>query len=146
MITLYSTLDDVNVINKTMVFLKDFNIRFKEKFSITSPQINLRITDDFNIHQSNYCYISEFNRYYFIQDIQMISDDIYVLILECDVLESFKNDILSSVGEISKPIQEGDYPSISTNNEVRKEIDIFESDLKLNLQKSIIVSTIGGSE
>lgn len=146
MLTLYSTLDDVNVINKTMVFLKDFNIKFKDKFSITSPSINLRITDDFNIRESNYCYISDFNRYYFIQDIQMISDDIYVLILECDVLESFKNDILSSVGEINKPIESGDYPNLSTVSEVRKDIDIFESDVKLTLEKSLIVSTIGGAE
>ena len=144
MLKLYTTMDNVNVINKSLTHMKDFNIKFKEKFSITSPTINLRITDDFPINECNYCYITDFERYYFIQDIEMLTTDIHKLYLECDVLESFKDDILSSYAEIEKSIDTGDYLQSSMDIDVRKDIDIYESSVSVDGQKYIVLSTIGG--
>lgn len=144
MLKLYKTLDSGNVINKTLTHLIDFNIKFKDSFSISSPTINLRIKDDFNMGDVNYAYITDFNRYYFVTDIQMLSDDVYKLYLDVDVLESFKDDILNSYGEISKSVEQGDYSQINTNIDVRKDIDIYDSDKSLDGTKYIILSTIGG--
>lgn len=144
MLILYKTLDSGNVINKTLHQMGSYVVKFKEKFSITSPSINLRIIDDFPIHDCNYCFIDEFKRYYFIHDIQLISDNIYKLVLECDVLESFKADILNSRGEIEKRVSEGDYSQFSTVVDVRKDIDIYESSKQVDGVKYIILSTIGG--
>lgn len=144
MLILYRTMDSANVINKTLYRMKDFPIKLKEKFSLSSPSINLRITDDFPIHECNYCYLEEFNRYYFIHDIQLLSDDVYKLVMECDVLESFKADILNSRGEIEKRVDVGDYSQFSTTLDVRKDIDIYESTKSVDGVKYIILSTIGG--
>ena len=124
--------------------MKDFEIKFKEKFNITSPTINLRIKDDFAINECNYCYISDFERYYFIQDIEMLTVDIYKLHLECDVLESFKDDILNSHAEIEKVVSSGDYSQVSGEIDVRKDIDIYESGVSVDGVKYIVLSTIGG--
>lgn len=144
MLSLYKTLDSGNVINKTLNHMKDFNIKFKESFSISSPTINLKILDDFEINNVNYAFIDDFNRYYFVTDIQMLSDNIYKLFLDCDVLESFKDDILDSYGEIKKVMGRGDYVQFSTDIDVRKDIDIYESDKAVDGVKYIILSTIGG--
>lgn len=144
MLKLYKTLDGGNVINKTLNHMKDFNIKFKDTTSIISPSINLRIIDDFKITECNYCFIDEFNRYYFIADIQLMNDNIYRLNLECDVLESHKTDILNSYGEIRKTIDRGDYLNFSTNTDVRKDIDIYESEISVDGKKYIILSSIGG--
>lgn len=46
-----------------------------------------------NIANANYCYIAEFERYYYIVDKTADVNGIWTLNLKVDVLESFKNDI-----------------------------------------------------
>lgn len=144
MLKLYQTTDDENVINKTLNHMKDFNIKFKNQFSIISPEIKLRITDNFEITECNYAYISDFKRYYFITNIQLISDDIYVISLECDVLESFKEDILNSYVKINRALNEGDYIQISNITDLRKEMEMYYSNVTLNSEKTLILTTMGG--
>lgn len=45
------------------------------------------------LSQMNYAYIDEFGRYYYIDDIQILRDGLFDLILRVDVLMSFKDDI-----------------------------------------------------
>lgn len=42
----------------------------------------------------NYCYIPEWQRYYFIREVESYRNEIYIPQMECDVLMSFKNDIM----------------------------------------------------
>lgn len=145
MLKLYKTIDDTNVINKDKTFIIEYPIKFKEVTSIISPIITLHVDDGFNIVGCNYCFLTEFNRFYFIQDIQILQKNVIRLTLECDVLESFKDEILSSMCEYEKTVSSGDYLPISENVDVRKEIDIYESDVKLDLQKIMVLSTMGGA-
>ena len=59
--------------------------------SLTAPKILI----DGDIRGYNYCYIGEFNRFYYITDNIIQTGTIQELSLKCDVLQSFKDEILS---------------------------------------------------
>ena len=144
MLKLYVTTDGDNVINKTLQFKKEYPIKFKEQTSITSPIIALQVGNELNILDCNYCYVSEFNRYYFIQDIQVVNKNMYRLTLDCDVLESFKDDILNSYVKINRKLDDGDYTQINNIIDLRKENELYHSDVTLNSEKTLILTTMGG--
>lgn len=73
----------------------------KENCDISSPVITLKCpkdASDNNIIDFNYCYITEFKRYYFINSITFGMNDIITISCSCDVLYSFK-DVPSGVTE-----------------------------------------------
>ena len=101
-IIFYKTLSKSNEINK--VLQNGFTItgNFKTDTDIIKPIIKVLNTTDFNIFDYNYCYISELKRYYFIEDITILADKLFFISLSLDVLYTYKNAILSSVGNISR--------------------------------------------
>lgn len=101
-IIFYKTLSKSNEINK--VLQNGFTItgNFKTDTDIIKPIIKVLNTTDFNIFEYNYCYISELKRYYFIEDITILADKLFFISLSLDVLYTYKNAILSSVGNISR--------------------------------------------
>lgn len=141
---LYRTLDNENVINKNLSLIHTMNIKLKDTVSITNPTLILSEVNGVDYFQCNYCFLSEFNRYYFIRDIELLNNKNYRMQLEVDVLESFKDDILNSYAEISRTIKQGDYMNINDVVDLRKEIDIYENEISLTNEKNIILSTIGG--
>lgn len=141
---LYRTLDNENVINKNLSLIHTMNIKLKDTVSITNPTLILSEVNGLDYFQCNYCFLSEFNRYYFIRDIELLNNKNYRMQLEVDVLESFKEDILNSYAEISRTIKQGDYMNINDVVDLRKEIDIYENEIALTNEKNIILSTIGG--
>lgn len=141
---LYHTLDNENVINKNLTLIHTMEIKLKDVVSIISPILILSEVEGVNYFQCNYCFLSDFNRYYFIRDIEVLNNKNYRLQLEVDVLESFKDDILNSRAEYKRLIKEGDYLEFNNISDVRKDIDIYESNVTLNGEKNILLSTIGG--
>lgn len=66
----------------------------KENCDISSPVFTIKCpkdTNSNNIIDYNYCYITEFQRYYFINSITFGMNDIITLSCTCDVLYSFKD-------------------------------------------------------
>lgn len=141
---LYHTLDNENVINKNLTLIHTMEIKLKDVVSIINPILILSEVEGVDYFQCNYCFLSDFNRYYFIRDIEVLNNKNYRLQLEVDVLESFKDDILNSHAEYRRLIKEGDYLEFNNISDVRKDIDIYESNVTLNGGKSIIFSTVGG--
>ena len=92
-ITFYKTKSETNKINKTLVDSIPLVGSIKDNTNIVSPTITVQYNAD--LLTKNYCYIPVFNRYYFVNSIE-IDGDILLISLSCDVLMSFKNDILSS--------------------------------------------------
>ena len=64
---------------------------FRSDISIIDPEFDIELTDFPNV---NYIYIPQFNRYYFIDDIIIVRNNLYHFVCHCDVLMSFMNDIL----------------------------------------------------
>ena len=119
-------------------------IKLKDTVSVTNPILILSEVAGVNYFRCNYCYLSEFNRYYFIRDIEVMSTKNYRLQLEVDVLESFKEDILNSKGVITRQENFNPYYDYNSKYEVRKEVDLFFSNIALSDGKTILLTTVGG--
>ena len=139
---MYMTTDNTNRINKELTFIEDVEIKFKDDVNLITPVILLKFDDLINF---NYVYIDKFKRYYFIEDVEIYPNKIYNIRLVCDVLMSFKDDILNSYGNITTQTTFNPYYDSGYNEEIRKEIDIYNSNVSLiEDEKSIILATIGG--
>ena len=101
-IIFYKTLSKPNEINKVLQNSFTITGNFKTDTDIIKPIIKVLNTTDFNIFDYNYCYISELKRYYFIEDITILADKLFFISLSLDVLYTYKNAILSSVGNVSR--------------------------------------------
>ena len=137
----YNTESSVNTINKDINFIADIDVKFKDEVNIYNPTIVLKYDD---LIDFNYIYIDKFKRYYFIEDIEVFPNKIYSLSLKCDVLMSFKDDILNSYGNIARQTNYNDYYNFEYSSEVRKESNIYNSDVVFEDVKTAILCTIGG--
>lgn len=137
----YNTESSVNTINKIINFVTDIDVKFKDEVNIYNPTIVLKYDD---LIDFNYIYIDKFKRYYFIEDIEVFPNKIYSLSLKCDVLMSFKDDILNSYGNITSQTNYNDYYNFDYSSEVRKETNIYNSNVILENVKTTILCTIGG--
>lgn len=142
-ILLYTTQDADTVMNKTLELKYTIQMEIKDAQNITQPTIALMEYEDMKLDEVNYAFIPDFNRYYFIRSYNVAPNQIYHLMLECDVIETFKEEILQSQADISRVIEEGDYLDVGTINEVRKEAEIYESNKGFADEFSILFSTIG---
>lgn len=84
-IILYKNLDDADHVHKNIVRVIDIEGELISPFAITEPVIRIRrkIPIDYN-----YVYIPEFERYYFLSNVSLESEDIQVMYLHIDVLMS----------------------------------------------------------
>lgn len=98
-IRLYKTFDQKEKLNKTLTNEKTVTGTLKTKMSIIKPSILLH-NSNINFADYNYCYIVDFDRYYFIDDIMIETANLYELKLSEDVLMSFNADIKNMTVEI----------------------------------------------
>lgn len=121
----YNTNSSNNTINKILTDETTYNVKFKSVANFLSPTIELKSETIFNY---NYCYIEDFKRYYFVENIEIKPNKIYTIDLNVDVLESFKDDILNSYILDSKFA-----------------IDLINSNVELNRNENdLIMVTVGG--
>lgn len=91
---LYQTNSSNIRIDKTATLLHNYdNLVIKDKTSIINPTIILNASDT-NVTRGNYAYIPRFNRFYYVQDVKSVAQDIWEIDLKCDVLMSFRDDIV----------------------------------------------------
>lgn len=140
---MYDTKSSNNVINKVLENEHEFDIKFKDKTDIVNPVV---ILSSPTLILSNYAYIPDFNRYYFVDKIELFPNSIYHITLRCDVLESFKDEILASSGFVNQQTNNvNKYYNSNYQSEVRKEVDLYKSDVTIDTNiKSTILVTIGG--
>ena len=114
-IYLYNTADDDNVLNKTLTDeLLISDVKLKNPVNINNPILSLSskiVYDDgygggwtYETKDYNYAYIPAFERYYFIENITLQSNNINVLTLKVDVLKTYENEILNSDLYVEKEI------------------------------------------
>ena len=90
-IEFYKNSSEKNKIGKSISNKLTLSGNLRDECSITSPSILVEST---SLVDYNYCYIPKFKRYYFISDIVSVRNNLWRVSLKCDVLESFKSDIL----------------------------------------------------
>lgn len=97
-IVFYKTSSPENQITKSLQNALTLTGNLREGASIVTPLITL--TSD--IKEYNYCYIAAFNRYYYVRDINQVRKNVYSVNLECDVLMSFKTEILNNTAIVER--------------------------------------------
>lgn len=100
-IKLYKVYDRENKLNKTLNNELVLTGSLKNKVSVYNPVIMLK-SDNFNFSDYNYCYIEDFDRYYFIEDIEIDALTLFEIRLREDVLMSFNNDIKNMTVQINE--------------------------------------------
>lgn len=97
-ILLYKTTNANNDLNKTISDKVELVGALREASSIIAPSILIQS----NPIGYNYAYIPEFGRYYYIKNITAFRKGAYIIDLKCDVLMSFKDEILNMSGIVSR--------------------------------------------
>ena len=88
-ITLYKSPGERNILYRTMTLVKTLStVQLTDIVNIETPE--LLINRDDSIIGFDYAYIPDFNRYYFLNDLQIVNGNQFKLFLESDPLESFK--------------------------------------------------------
>lgn len=98
-VKLYINESNNNVLNKKITLISEDNVLLKYDVDVYKPIIKIKKP---LLNNCNYVYIEDFKRYYYITNKKSINNDVIELSLKCDVLMSFKNDILNSKGLIIK--------------------------------------------
>lgn len=102
-ILLYKTTNANNDLNKTISDKVELVGALREASSVIAPSILIQS----NPIGYNYAYIPEFGRYYYIKNITAFRKGAYIVDLKCDVLMSFKEEILNMSGIVSR-LTDGD--------------------------------------
>lgn len=90
---------DINVLNKDVTTLMSVSGVLKSRTSIINPTIVIEGSLPVNC---NYMYISSFGRYYYVNDITSISNDLFEISGHVDVLKTYASQIRSSRGIIAR--------------------------------------------
>lgn len=91
-IDLYVTGSEKNAIYKTLQSNVELQGTLKEECSIINPVF---VIEHANPSSYNYCYIPEFNRYYYITDIVSVRTNLWRVSCTVDVLMSYQTQILN---------------------------------------------------
>lgn len=85
---IYNNKSDQNIINKKIDLVTELNCTFKDDIDILNPVLLVK-----NYTSGNYCYISDFERYYYIDDVGLLKGGVYQLHCSVDVLKSYANEL-----------------------------------------------------
>ena len=99
-VTLYNSTSPVEKIGKTLTAGGTYSCSLKDTTSVLNPVIIIRTSDP--VYNYNYVYIQEFGRYYFINDIKSVNNNVWEISAHVDVLETYKDAILSNTAVIKR--------------------------------------------
>ena len=100
-VKIYTNNSEKIALSKNLTELMTVSGVLRDTTSLQSPSIilNRNISDLINC---NYVFIEDFNRYYYVNNITSVKQNLTQLDLSCDVLMSFKDDILKQTAIIKK--------------------------------------------
>lgn len=136
----YHTADNANTVNKTLNLIKTINIVFRQAVNEATPFI---IMNKDNLNGSNYVHIPNFNRYYFISSVYNYTANLVRINLTTDLLMTYKDDILNSKVLITAT-NTPSYFSSNLPTQTKTIKRVVKSDVTLNEENSLILTTIGG--
>lgn len=141
---LYSTVDDLNVINKTLTLVAEITVRLPREIDVSNFDLVIKGDVELDLELVNYAELVDINRKYFVERCVNLGGQLWRLTLDCDVLETYRIDILSSLGKVKRGLKTGDYVSDQLLAEDRKTITQVFSDKELLPDTNLIITTIGG--
>ena len=105
-VILYNNKADKRVVDKTsyITTFKSLRGNFKDEVDLLNPTFTIESNI---VPTCNYCYIEDFNRYYYINNVKVIRNNLYSISCSVDVLMSYKVFITNSTQYVSR--QENTY-------------------------------------
>lgn len=100
-INFYLNQSEKNRLDKTLTSAFDLNGELKEDCSIIDPVIKIA-ADVSSMASVNYMYIPSFSRYYFINNVISINNDICEVHAHVDVLSTYKDEIRAQRAIVSR--------------------------------------------
>lgn len=134
---LYKVTNQPNELTKTLNNAVVVNGSFRSE--IDSMDIIVEI--ETNTYEFNYIHIPSLNKYYFLQNIVRVNAKIIRMQLHCDVLMTYKTDILASYGLVIQGGTINPYYS-SIESESRQSIRRFAFPYKFNNNGNYVLVTI----
>lgn len=103
-IKLYNNESETNKIGKSLLNEFIMTGTLRDECDLMHPVVRVTdITPDpMDIYFKNYMYIQEFNRYYFIEKIEVLRQGLWQITGRVDVLETFKEHILNQTAVIKR--------------------------------------------
>ena len=98
-VNFYNNAEDEVVFPKSPTATFSANGTLKDDTTMKNPVLVLAYNS--NINNSNYFYLSDFNRFYFIDDVTFSQQRMFVT-GRCDVLQSFASDILNLTAYVGR--------------------------------------------
>lgn len=136
----YHTADNANTINKTLQPITTVNIIFRQAVNESTPFI---LMNRDKLTGSNYVHIPNFNRYYFISSVDNYTANLVRINLVTDLLMTYKDDILNTPVLITAT-EKPSYFSSTLPTQTKTIKRVVKSDVTLNKENSLILTTIGG--
>ena len=99
-LTLYKNNSEQNAVTKSLTQVQTMTGTLRNGTSIIDPVI--LVSDVSDISGVNYCKIDEFNRYYFINNIKSVNNNLWELSCHVDVLQSFATEIRAQSGIVER--------------------------------------------
>ena len=143
-IILYVNSSEKNKIGKTLTGANTLTGTLRESTNIIEPSIMVEGED---LTGYNYAYIADFGRYYFVESIDIVREDLWRLTLKVDVLESFQTAIKEQHVIIADSEENGasDYlDGDQWRSKVKCLTDIINFSSGLNSTGEYILITVGG--
>lgn len=111
-VTLYKNISDKRNLNKNLSEIKTVSATAKGDINIISPTLIIQnFSTDFN-----YCYISDFDRYYFVKSITLLTGQRIQIDMSVDVLMSYKEEIKNLTVNVLRYEKSG--PSFLTDSRI----------------------------
>lgn len=98
-IILYKTVTESNRLTKVLTDSKTINGNLQSECSLLNPSITLGFDSSIISTHYNYAYISDFDRYYYVNT-PIVNGKTITLNMSVDVLMTYANDIKNSTGRI----------------------------------------------
>lgn len=140
---MYHTTSPNNKIGKTLTDESSYDCKFKKDSTcdVLNPVVYIYSE---NYIDFNFAYIEQFHRYYFVNNVVIFPNNIYKLELSVDVLDSYKDSILSSNVVVTQNTNSNsDFNSDFKNLETMEHTIVY-SDTTIEYTKNIILVTLGG--
>lgn len=140
-IIFYKTNSPDNSMTKVLTDGLEIDIFLTSQTNIITPTIP--ISDFPDIREYNYCHIPELKRYYFIDSVESVNAKIFALSCTCDVLNTYKNDVLNSYARYNRGVKAGDILSESFINNLAADISNIDIVGDVETENTLILTTVG---
>lgn len=137
--TLYHNQSQENKLNKVLADKGTRTILFLNGVDFLRPIITVKTLPA----DINYCYIESLGRYYFIEDVRNLKNELFELSLKCDVLMTYKNDIEETQVIITESSNEVNIHNVGYVAEKDIETTSINMENPFNDDSDVLITIVG---